>query len=329
MRRRTVLGLAGAVLAAPAQLLAQRSQKVYRLGAFPFRQTPLMREHMRVFRESLKQLGFAEGRNLQIAEEYNSADPAVRRESLGRLLRTKPDVILSFGSSGTLLAQEMTAGKIPVVFTIVGDPVAYGIVKELGRPGGNTTGVASLQREMTVKRLELVREMLPKAKRIVVAAYLRDITYLASESLLRESARSLGFELTTAELTEPAPELAVGRAIESNPDAVFVYQPMSFVAAPDLADKIAQLAMARRIPVFFAEADLVARGGLLSYGPDFLDEPRRAADLVAKIFKGAKAGDLPIDQSSRYELVVNLKTAKALGLDIPPSVRPRIDRVIQ
>jgi putative tryptophan/tyrosine transport system substrate-binding protein len=324
MRRRTVLGLAGAVLAAPAQLLAQRSQKVYRLGAFPFRQTPLMREHMRVFRESLKQLGFAEGRNLQIAEEYNSADPAVRRQSLSRLLRTKPDVILSFGSNGTLLAQEMTAGKIPVVFTIVGDPVAYGIVKELGRPGGNTTGVASLQREMTVKRLELVREMLPKAKRIVVAAYLRDITYRASESLLRESARSLGFELTTAELTEPAPELAVGRAIESNPDALFVYQPMSFVAA-----KIAQLAMARRIPVFFAEADLVARGGLLSYGPDFLDEPRRAADLVAKIFKGAKAGDLPIDQSSRYELVVNLKTAKALGLDIPPSVRPRIDRVIQ
>jgi putative ABC transport system substrate-binding protein len=225
-----------------------------------------MREHMRVFRESLKQLGFAEGRNLKIAEEYNSADPAVRRESLGRLLRTKPDLILSFGSSGTLLAQEMTAGKIPVVFTIVGDPVAYGIVKELGRPGGNTTGVASLQREMTVKRLELVRETLPKAKRLVVAAYLRDITYRASESLLRDSARSLGFELTTAELSEAAaaspsaPELAVRRAIEGEPDALFVYQPMSFVAPPGLAEKIAQLAMARRIPVFFAEADLVARG---------------------------------------------------------------------
>jgi putative tryptophan/tyrosine transport system substrate-binding protein len=223
----------------------------------------------------------------------------------------------------------MSAGRIPVVFTIVGDPVAYGIVKELARPGGNTTGVASLQPEMTVKRLELVREMLPSAKRIAVAAYLRDITYIANEALLRQSAKALGFELTTAELSEPTPELAVQRAIQANPDALFIYQPMSFVAPQDLAEKIAELAMTRRIPVFFAEADLVARGGLLSYGPNFLDEPRRAADLVAKVFKGAKPGDLPIDRSSRYELVVNLKIAKALGLEIPASVRPRIDRLIQ
>lgn len=222
----------------------------------------------------------------------------------------------------------MSASKIPVVFTIVGDPVAYGIVTDLARPGGNTTGVASRQHEMTLKRLELLREVLPKARRVVVAAYLKDITYTATESLLRQSAARLGLELVTAELSGPAPDAAVGKAIQAGVDAIFVYQPMSFIAGLDIPEKIVQVAMARRIPVFFAEPDLVARGGLLSYGPDFLDETRRAADLVAKILKGASAGDLPVDQSARFELVVNLRTAKALGIEIPQSVRPRIDRII-
>jgi putative ABC transport system substrate-binding protein len=308
-------------------LLAQQS-RIYRVGVFQFRQTTVSRDHMRAVRERLKQLGFAEGRNLQIAEEYSSFDPAVRRQNADKLLRAKPDVILSFGSTNTRLIQEVSASRIPVVFTIVGDPVAYGIAKDLAHPGGNTTGVASLQREMTVKRLELVREVLPKARRVVVAAYLKDVTYTASESLVRQSAARLGLELVTVELSGDTPEVAVGKATQHGVDAIFVYQPMSFIVGLDIPEKIVQLAMARRIPVFFAEPDLVARGGLLSYGPDFLDETRRAADLVAKILKGANAGDLPVDQSARFELVVNLKTAKALGIEIPQSVRPRIDRVI-
>jgi putative ABC transport system substrate-binding protein len=323
-----VLGLGTAVFAAPHSL-AQPSQKVYRVGAFQFSQTPLLRDHMRAFRERLGQLGFVEGRNLQIAEEYSSFDPAVRDQSAGRLVDARPDVILTFGSTNTRLIQEQSAGRIPVVFTIVGDPVAYRIVKELARPGGNTTGVTSLQREMTAKRLELVREMLPRAKRVVVAAYQGDVTFLANEPLLRQIAARLGFELATAELSGPAPDAAVVKAMRGGADALFVYQPMSFIVGFEIPEKIVQAAMARRIPVFFAEADLVARGGLLSYGPNFLDDTRRAADLAARILKGAKAGDLPIDQSSRYELVVNLKTAETLGIEIPQSVRPRIDRVIK
>jgi len=329
MRRRTILGFATALLAAPVPLLAQLSHRVYRVGAFQFANTPVLRNHMQMFRERLKQLGFVEGRNLQIAEEYSSFDPAVRAESVGRLVDAKPDLILSFGSTNTRLIQQRSAGRIPVVFTIVGDPVAYGIVKELARPGGNTTGVASLQPEMAAKRLELVREILPKAKRIVLAAYLGDVTYLASESHLRQIAARLGFDLVIAELAGPARDAAIGKAMEGGADALFIYQPMSFIVGYEIPEKIAQLAMSRRVPVFFAEPDLVARGGLLSYGPDFLDETRRAADLVARILKGAKAGNLPIDQSSRYELVVNLKVANQLGIEIPQSVRLRIDRIIK
>ena len=328
MRRRTVLGLASALLAAPERVFAQARERVYRLGAFQFDQTAVMQRHMQVLRGRLKELGFAEGRNLHVTEARSSFDPQARRESAGALIRTKPDVILTFGSTNTRAIQTVSAEKISVVFTMVGDPVAYGIVRELGRPGGNATGVAFLQRELTVKRLELLREILPKAKRVVMAAYVNDVTYSASEPLLKETAGRLGLELVPVELVgEPSRDL--GRAIQGGADAVFAYQPISFVSGPELADTMVRLATARRIPVFFAESDLVARGGFLSYGPDFLDETRRAADQVAKILRGARAGDLPVEQSTRFELVVNLEAAQGLGIDIPLSVRPRVDRIVR
>jgi putative ABC transport system substrate-binding protein len=302
---------------------------MHRIGAFQFGQSPLMREHMRVFRERLRQLGFVEGRNLQIAEEHSSFDAALRAQSAGKLVDSKPEVVLTFGSTNTRVIQQRSAGRVQVVFTMVGDPVAYGIVRELGRPGGNTTGVAFLQREMTVKRLELLREVMPKAKRVVIAAYMNDVTYSANESLLKQIADRLGLELIPAELFGEPSAREVGRAIQGGADAVFVYQPISFVASTDLADAIIGLARPRRIPVFFAESDLVARGGLLSYGPDFLDETRRAADQAARILRGANAGELPVEQSTRFELVVNARAAQALGIEIPLSVRPRVDRIIK
>ena len=329
MRRRALLGLAAASLGAPGTLLAQSSQRIYRVGAFQFSKTPVMQEHMRAFRERLRQLGFAEGRNLQITEESSSFDPATRDQGAGRLVGAKPEVVLAFGSTNTRVIHQRSGGKIPVVFTLVGDPVAYGIVKDLARPGGNTTGAASLQREITAKRLELVREVLPKARRIVFGGYLADVSYLGAESLVKQTAARLGFELVTLELSGSAPDKAMEAALKGGADAVFVYQPISLVVGFETPDKLVRLALERRIPLFVAEPDLVARGGLLCYGPDFLDETRRAADLVAKILRGANPGDLPVDQSTRFELVVNLKTAQALGIEIPLAVRPRIDRIIK
>jgi putative ABC transport system substrate-binding protein len=328
MRRRTILAFATVLFTGSPAVLAQQRARTFRIGAFTFDHTAVLREHMQIFRERLRQFGFVEGRNLHIVEEASSIDVEARRRSAENLIRSKPDLLLSFGSTNTRVLQELSERRIPIVFTMVGDAVAYGIVKELGRPGGNTTGATFLQREMTVKRMELVRDMLPKARRIVVAAYGRDVTYKASEPLLKQLAARLGFELALAELSDSAPDVAVGKALESPADAVLVYQPISFVVGRDASAKVAQVAMARRIPVFFAEPDLVALGGLLSYGPDFLDETRRAADLVAKVLKGANAGDLPVDQSTRFQLVVNVRTAKTLGIEIPQSVRSRIDRVI-
>ena len=330
MRRRMLLGLAFTALTAPAKVFAQVAQRVYRIGAFQFSQTPLLREHMRAFRERMGQLGFVEPRSLQIAEEYSSFDSAARQQSAEKLVRARPDVILTFGSTNTRLIQAVSNNKIPIVFTIVGDPVAYGLVNGLARPGGNTTGVASLQREVAVKRLELLREILPKAKRVILGAYLKDVSYIATEPLLRQTATRLGLELIPVEVGADPQLVALGKAVRARAgEAVFVYQPMSFIVGFEMPEKIVQLAMAERLPVFFAESDLVARGGLLSYGPDFLDETRRAADQVAKILRGANAGELPVEQSTRFELVVNARAAQALGIEIPLSVRPRVDRVIK
>lgn len=328
MKRRSVLGLVAAILAAPSILIAQQPGRTYRLAVLMLRKNPAALAHMDALRERLKQLGFVEGRNLQIVQEYAAFDLAVTRENAQKLVRAQPEAILSFGSTATRIAHA-TAGDIPVIFTIVGDAVAYGLVKELARPGAKLTGVSSLQREMTVKRLELLRELLPKAKRIVFAGYLQDVTFVAAEPQFREIASRLGFELVTADGTAGALIPAITAAIKPGADALFIYQPISFIEQQGAFKEIVRLATARRIPVLVAESELVALGGLLSYGPVFLDETRRAADLVAKVLNGAKAGELPVEQSSRFEVVLNLKVAKALGIAIPQSILVRADRVIE
>ncbi len=283
---------------------------------------------MDAFRERLQQLGFVEGRNLQIVEGFQPVDPAALRDNVQQLIRARPDVILSFGSTNSLMVSA-EAGRIPVVFTIVGDAVAYGLVKELRHPGGNVTGVSVRQRENALKRLELLREMLPRAKRIVVAGFLQDVTYRANETLYRDTAARLGFELVNADGNAGPLARTTTAAVQQGADAIFIFHPISLVTPPPVAEDILRLATERRIPVFVAESELVAQGGLLSYGPVFVDETRRAADMVARVLMGANAGDLAVDQTSRFEVVVNLKTAKSLGIVVPQSILLRADRVIE
>lgn len=328
MKRRNLLGFIVAALSAPPKLFAQQPGRTYRLAVFLFRKNPAAHAHMDALRERLKQLGFVEGRNLQIVQEYSSSDAAAQRENAQKLVRARPDAILSFGSTNTRIVHA-AAGDVPVIFTIVGDAVAFGLVKELARPGANLTGVTSLQREMTAKRLELLRELLPKAKRIVLAGYLQDVTFLAAETQYRDIAARLGLDLVTADGSGGLLVPAVSAAIRAGADALFVYQPISFIEQQGAVEEIVRLATERRIPVLVAESELVALGGLLSYGPIFLDETRRAAELVARVLKGAKASELPVEQSSRFEVAVNLKTAKALGITVPRSILLRADRVIE
>jgi putative ABC transport system substrate-binding protein len=327
IQRRQFVIAASALLGAPL-VRAQQPGKIYRLGVFLFRQNPVARTHMGVLRERLKQLGFAEGRNLHILEEYSSPDPNVQRENVQKLVGARPDAILSFGSTNTRLVHTAARG-IPVVFSVVGDPIAYGLVKNLGRPGDNLTGIAWMQQEMTIKRLELLHEVLPKARRILFAGYLKDVTYVASEPVYRDIASRFGLELVGADGTGGRLLPAVTAAMEPGVDALFILQPLSFIEPQDALEEVIRLASAWRVPVFVAESDLVALGALLSYGPAFLEETRRAADLVARVLKGANAGELPVDQTSRFELVVNPKVAKALGIALPQSVRVRADRVIE
>jgi putative ABC transport system substrate-binding protein len=171
--------------------------------------------------------------------------------------------------------------------------------------------------------------MLPRAKRVVFAGYLQDVTYRAAEALYRDIAARLGMELVNADGNAGPLARVTAAAVQQGADAIFIYQPISLTTTPSVAEDILRLATDRRIPVFVAESELVAQGGLLSYGPVFVDETRRAAGMVARVLKGANPGDLAVDQTSRFEVAVNLKSAKALGIVVPQVILLRANRVIE
>jgi putative ABC transport system substrate-binding protein len=293
-----------------------------------------MRRYLDALRERLAEHGFVAGRNLRILLGVATDAQNESFEGARTLLASTPDALFTFGAGQTLGAQRHKS-RTPIVFTFVGDPVAYGIVKEIRHPGGNATGASMRERETTTKRLELLRDLLPRAKRIGLVGYFiytsRDVAYLANESALRAAAVSLGFELleepgaTQGEGIIPAMERAARRGAE----AFYIFQRFATRGFDWGGEDIVKFANQRRIPAIFPESEFVEMGGLLSYGPSLVDEVRRSADQLARVLKGAEAGELAVDQASRLELVVNLKTARAIGLTSLQTVMPRVDRVIE
>ena len=315
------VSIALAPLAAEAQ--AERSYRIGFLGPAAERDytDPLLR-----LRTGLRELGHAEGKNIifeyRFAENKHERLPGLAVE----LIRSKVDVIVVHASPGTRAVKQATS-IIPIVMVAVGDPVGTGFVTSLARPGGNITGVSNIDPVLDPKRLQLLKEIVPKLTRVAV---LRNPANPAAELNLKgtqAAARSLGIDTQLFDVRDPKElESAFAVIAKARADGLIVFPDALFLSQQK---QIVNLVVTKRLPSVFARNENVEAGGLMSYGTSLTDLFRQAAAYVDKILKGAQPGDLPVEEPTKFELVINLKAAKALGLTIPPSVLMRADRVIE
>jgi putative ABC transport system substrate-binding protein len=328
MDRRTFLAGTGAVLlAAPLAAEAQQAGKVARIGFLGTRTPSDMSPFLDAFRQGLRELGWVEGQNTVI--DYRFAEGRFDRlpELAAELVRLKVDIIVAATTPAAVAAKNATA-TIPIVGISLGDPVGLGLVASLARPGGNVTGSSfSVGLGIVGKGLELLEETIPKVRRVAVLSNPANPFQPLAIREVNAAARSLGVQLQLLEVRGPN-ELdgAFAAMAKERVEALLVVADSMFILH---RTRLADLAARSRLPAAYGLREIVEAGGLMSYGPSLRDLYRRSAAYVDKILKGAKPGDLPVEQPTKFELVINLKAAKALGLTIPPSLLGRADEVIQ
>ena len=326
-RREFITLLGGAAAAWPLAARAQQREKMRRIGVLMnlAADDPESQRRMTAFVQELQQLGWTDGRDLQIDARWSAGEPERLRKNAAEIVALAPDVILAEGSASLAPLLQMTR-VISVVFTIVPDPVGAGFVDSLARPGGNATGFSQFEYGLSGKWVELLKEIAPHVTR---AAILREpglTAGVAQFAALQAVAPSLGVELVALNVRDGAQiERSVAAFARSSSDGMIV---TSSPLAAVHRKLIVALAARHKLPAVYAVRYMTAAGGLLSYGPDFVDQYRRAADYVDRILKGEKPADLPVQAPTRYELAINLQTAKALGLDVPPMLLARADEVI-
>ena len=324
-KRRTLVGfLVLGLVALPVATAAQPpTGKTTRIGYLAFRSGPSHLEE--AFRQGLRELGYVEGHNVAI--EYRWADFKPDRASTlaAELVRLKVDVIVSTGGPIPATAAKRATKTIPIVFT-TGDPVATGLVASFHRPGGNLTGVTNFTGDLNVKRLQLLTEAVPGVSRVAVLVNPGTTTGALLKEL-EDAARALRVKLQVLEVRERREiDHAFTAIAREQPEALLVMNDTMFF---EQRGRIVDLAARYRLPGIFHSREFAEAGGLLSYAPSFADIYRRLATYVDKILKGAKPADLPVERPTKFELVVNLKTAKALSLTIPPSILLQADQVIE
>ena len=305
---------------------AQQPTKIPRIGLL-FTATPsAAAARIEAFRQGLRELGYVEGKNILIEQRYAEGQLNHMNELAADLVRLKVDVIVTIGPAATRPAKEATTA-IPIVMGVDDDPVGNGFVASLARPGGNITGLASLAPEIGGKQLELLKEIVPRLSRVAV---LGTSTQPGNAQSLREAevaAGALAVKLQYLDVLSPKDIEPVFRtASNGRAEAVLVLRASIFFSH---RKQIVDLAAKRQLPAMYYTTEYVEEGGLMTYGVSITDLFRRAATYVDKILKGAKPAELPIEQPTKFELVVNLKTAKQIGLTIPPNVLARADRVIR
>ena len=313
-----------AVLVAPLVAAGQPARPAYRIA---YLETGEIRPRpWEAFKQRLRELGYVEGRTVTF--EIRSANGRADRLAplAAELARLKVDVILTAGTAAARAAKDATS-TIPIVMATGGDPVGLGLVATLGRPGGNVTGLTTLSRELSAKRLEMLREALPHASRIGLLWHrTSDIDTLTRQET-EEAARAAKVPLTLQGVDGPADfDRALGALVADGAGGVLVASSAMFYGH---RRQLAALAVKHRVPTAFAFREYVEAGGLLAYGPSYAELFQRAAGYVDRILKGARPADLPVEQPTTFELAVNLKTAKALGLTLPPSVLARAGEIIQ
>ena len=318
---------AGGLLAAPLAADAQPAGKVYRVGILgESASDPSEARLWRTFRLGLRELGWIEGGNILIESRWNESDSARLPELAADLVRLRVDLIVTRGSTYVQGARRATS-SIPIVFTMHADPVGSGHVASLARPGGNITGLALQQTEINRKGFDILTSAVPMAKRIAVLWNPGAPSHTPQLKAVEESARTLRVQLQTVVARTGADlESAFSAMAREHAHALLVLAFGPYIVE---RQRIAELAIRYRLPTMFNLRDHVEAGGLMSYGPDFNALVRRGAVYVDKILRGAKPADLPVEQPTKFDLVINLKTAKALGLTIPPSLLQRADQVIE
>jgi ABC-type uncharacterized transport system substrate-binding protein len=325
-RREFITLLGGAAAAWPLAARAQQPGKLPTIG-FLVPGTPLTdSQRHAAFVQRLRELGWTEGRNVAIEYRWPEGRNDRVAEIAVELVQIKVDVIVTTGTPAALAAKQATSA-IPIVFAAAADPVGTGLVASLARPGGNVTGLSLQQADLAGKRLELLREVIPAVRRLAILANVGNPNAVPEMGEVRAAARTLGLEVAVFEIrrTEDiAP--AFEALIKDRSEALYV------VGDPLLTTnriRINTLAIGARLPTMHGQRGNVEAGGLISYGANFLDLFRRAAEYADKILRGAKPADLPVEQPNKFDLVINLVAAKALGLTVPPTLLARADEVIE
>jgi len=299
---------------------AQQAGRVYRIGWLAPAPLPTTLD---AFRDELRVFGYVESNNLVIEQRYANGKPERLASLVADLVGASADVIVTTGNAATAAAKA-TASSTPVVF-VAGDPVEAGFVASLAHPGGNMTGLNTLPAQLNAKRLELLREAFPKVSRVAILFEPRHLS--TSVLQVEAAARSLGLRVTRLEVRGAYDfERAFEAAARNHVGALM---PVSSALFHGERQRIVSLAALHRLPTIYEHRDFAEAGGLFSYGPDILVLNRRAAAYVDKIFKGAKPADLPVEQPTKFELVINLKTAKGLGLTIPQTILLQATQVIE
>jgi putative ABC transport system substrate-binding protein len=323
VRRRGFIVGTLSLLAASLAAEAQSAGKAHRIGVLS---SGSLASEQEAFRESLRQLGWVEGQNVTI--KYRSVDGQLDRIATvaADLARLDVDVIVAHSAAAALAAKQATS-TIPIVFVLVADSVGDGLVTSLARPGGNLTGLTTLSRELAGKRLQLLVETISKVSRVAVVYSAADPGAAGGISEYQAAATTLGLTLELFEARSPSDLDRVLPAIKRWGPQALAVPPGPFTGANQ--KKIDEMALKLRVPTIYASRVSAARGGLMAYGPSYTDLYRRAAGYVDKILKGARPANLPVEQPTKFEFVINLKTAKTLGLTIPPAVLARADEVIE
>jgi putative ABC transport system substrate-binding protein len=328
MRRREFIAFLGSAATWPFAARAQQREPLRRVVILEpiAKDTPSAKARYTAFLEGFEQLGWTDGRNVQIVARWGGGNDVETREYAAELLALAPDVILAGGGSAAELMLKATR-TIPIVFVILPDPVGSGFVERLSRPGGNATGFMMFEYNLCAKWLELLKEIAPS---VTHAAVLRDPGFahgIGQFAVIQAAAPSVGIEVSPIDLREPNQiERAIATFAQSPNGGIILAA--SAIGATNV-NLIIAAAARYKLPAVYIQRPFVVAGGLISYGPNFADQYRRAAAYVDRILRGEKPADLPVQAPSKYELGINLKTARALGLTVPPSLLARADEVIE
>ncbi len=327
MRRRQFLGILGATVALPLAAHAQQAGKIYRIGLLSGSSAiSALDVRNKSLTSGLAQRGFVEGRNIVFEQRWADGHLDRLDTFASELSAAKVDVIVTYGYPAALAAKASAKGT-PVVISGAGDPVATGLVEGLSRPGGNLTGVTEASTELSAKRLEILRDAVPNLHTVAMLWNAADLGMTLRYRAAEDAARVLGVKVQTLGVREPNDfDEAFSEMTHQRPDAILMVSDALTVLN---RKRVVEFAAANRLPTIFEAAALVREGGLMSYGPNQSAIGDRVAELVARILGGARPADLPLEMPTRFEFVINLKTAKALGLNLTPALLNRADEVIE